>query len=156
MRANSLIRLTDMRCSALMLVVLGSVALRAQGPPTESSQPIDSQRVQAQGDSIREYHGEWESDFEASEFRDCDKAIAGKVWLAFAPGVAVKFPKDNRLHVLIPTTVYVRVRGILRGPAPRPRRIGSGYGHGNGSDYELYVTRVLEVKLQEESECERR
>ncbi|HEY2855168.1 MAG TPA: hypothetical protein VGJ18_20085 [Gemmatimonadaceae bacterium] len=49
-------------------------------------------------------------------------------------------------------TYYVRVRGILRGPAAH-RRIGDGYGHLGAADYELYVTRVLEVKPPGEPNC---
>jgi hypothetical protein len=49
-------------------------------------------------------------------------------------------------------TYYVRVRGILRGPADR-RRVGAGYGHLGSADYELYITRVLEVKTPGEPNC---
>ena len=96
-------------------------------------------------DSTREYSGEWESGFETSVFRGCNGTVPGNVWVSLAPGASAGTRWSDNTVSAGTRTYYVRVRGILRGPADR-RRVGTGYGHLGGADYELYITRVLEVK----------
>jgi hypothetical protein len=109
--------------------------------------------VNTTGDSTREYSGEWESGFESSVFRGCNRTVPGNVWVSLAPGANVGTQwSDNTGSGVRTRTYYVRVRGILRGPADR-RRSGAGYGHLGSADYELYITRVLEVKPPGEPNC---
>jgi hypothetical protein len=103
-------------------------------------------------DSTREYSGEWESGFETSVFRGCNGTVPGNVWVSLAPGANAGTRWSDSSSAGSTRTYFVRVRGILRGPADR-RRIGAGYGHLGGADYELYVTRVLEVKRPGEPKC---
>jgi hypothetical protein len=104
-------------------------------------------------DSTREYSGEWESGVEISVFRGCNGTVPGKVWVTLAPGANASTQwSDNTRSATSTRTYYVRVRGILRGPADR-RRIDAGYGHLGGANYELYVTRVLEVKPPRQPNC---
>jgi hypothetical protein len=109
--------------------------------------------VDATTDSTREYGGEWESGFETSVFRGCNGTVPARVWVRLAPGASAGTRwSDNVGSAASTRTYFVRVRGILRGPADR-RVIGSGYGHLGSADYELYVTRVLEVKPPGEPNC---
>lgn len=104
-------------------------------------------------DSTREYSGEWESGFESSVFRGCNGTVPANVWVSMAPGASASTRwSDNVGRGASTRTYFVRVRGILRGPAVR-RGLGSGYGHLGIADYELYVTRVLEVKPPGEPNC---
>jgi hypothetical protein len=139
--------------TTLVVVAIALGCARSSGgssAPSVSGVSVADAVALASRDSIREYRGEWESEFEMSKFRACAGEIEGSIWLAFSPGVLPKFPE--RANVLTSNTYYLRVLGILRGPAPR-RRLGDGYGHGNASDYELVVTRILELKLPDESTC---
>lgn len=88
-----------------------------------------------------------------STFRACNGAVFSNVWLTLAPGATadVRWPNEN-LGGRNTFTYYVRVRGILRGPADR-RHAGAGYGHLGSADYELFVTRLLEVRLPGEPDC---
>jgi hypothetical protein len=122
----------------------------AERPPAQSNET----RVQrARPDSTQEYRGEWDSGFETSTFRSCNGAVFSNVWLTLAPGATtdLRWPDEN-LGGRNTFTYYVRVRGILRGPADR-RRVGSGYGHLGRADYELLVTRLLEVRLPGKPDC---
>jgi hypothetical protein len=137
-------------CAVLPIVV---ACFRQRVEPVQSREPvlpIDTAAVTSSSDSVREYRGEWESEFESSVFRQCDVKIPGSTWLQFAANVRPQFPP--RANVVASNNYYVRVLGILRGPADR-RQFGAGFGHGNGSDYELYVTRILELKLPDETTC---
>ena len=91
--------------------------------------------------------------FESSAFRACNGTVPLNVWLSLAPGATagVQWP-GNMSGAANTTTYFVHVRGMLHGPADR-RRVGAGYGHLGGADYELYVTRVLEVKPPGEPNC---
>src|SRR5687768_16213647 len=112
--------------SVVLIAVAGCARQGAQpNPSREPALPIeDSLHVKATTDSVREYRGEWESEFETSVFRRCDVKIPSSTWLGFAPGVRAQVPP--RGNVIAPNTYYVRVLGILRGPADR-RRFGAGY-----------------------------
>jgi hypothetical protein len=103
-------------------------------------------------DSTREYHGEWESGFEISTFRGCDGTLPDNIWVSLAADANVGTRWLDSSGAGGVRRYYVRVRGILRGPADR-RRPGAGYGHLGGADYELYITRVLEVKPPGEPNC---
>lgn len=119
-------------------------------PPTSSA---ESPAAITTTDSTREYTGEWETGFETSVFRGCNGSMPAKVWVSLAPGASANARwSDNTRAAANTRTYYVRVRGILRGPASH-RRLGDGFGHLGGSDYELYVTRVLEVKPPGEPNC---
>lgn len=119
-------------------------------PPAQST---TSHIQRARADSIREYRGEWESGFETSTFRACNGAVFSNVSLTLAPGATtdVQWPNENPAGRNT-FTYYIRVRGILRGPADR-RQAGGGYGHLGSADYELLVTRLLEVRLPGEPDC---
>ena len=113
----------------------------------------DSPSRNTSTDSTREYTGEWETGFESSIFRGCNGSTPPKVWISLAPGATVGARwSESNIGGANARTYYVRVRGILRGPAAH-RRIGDGYGHLGGADYELYVIRVLEVKPPGEPNC---
>jgi hypothetical protein len=99
------------------------------------------------------YSGEWESGFESSVFQGCNGTAPRKVWLTLAPGAARGVEWPGTVGASATRRYFVRVRGILRGPVVDRRRVGGGYGHLGGSDYELYVTRVLEVKPPGEPSC---
>jgi len=88
-----------------------------------------------------------------SDFRGCNGTVPVNVWLSFAPGATTGIHWPGNMSSAADTkTYYMRVRGILRGPADR-RRVGGGYGHLGGADYELYVTRVLDVEIPGEPNC---
>lgn len=116
------------------------------------AQSTESRVQRARADSTREYRGEWESGFETSTFRGCNGAVVSNVWLTLAPGATthVRWPDEN-LGGRNTFTYYVRLRGTLRGPADR--RHGGGYGHLGSADYELLVTRLLEVRLPGQPDC---
>ena len=103
-------------------------------------------------DSTREYRGEWESGFEISTFRGCNGTLPGNIWVSLAAdaNVGTRWLDSSGTGGI--RRYYVRVRGVLRGPADR-RRPGAGYGHLGSADYELYITRVLEVKPPGEPNC---
>jgi hypothetical protein len=103
-------------------------------------------------DSTREYRGEWESGFEISTFRGCNGTLPSNIWVSLAPDANVGTKWLDSSGAGGTRRYYVRVRGVLRGPADR-RRPGAGYGHLGGADYELYITRVLEVKPPGEPNC---
>ena len=138
---------------ALLLADACSHPARQPGPQRPPTQSSDSRVQKARADSTREYRGEWESGFETSTFRACNGAVFSNVWLTLAPGATtdVRWPNEN-LGGRNTFTYYVRVRGILRGPADR-RHAGGGYGHLGSADYELLVTRLLEVRLPGEPDC---
>ena len=127
----------------------GQAATGRKPAPQSSEERIERARV----DSTREYRGEWESGFETSTFRGCNGTVVANVWLTLASGATagVQWPAEN-VSGRNGTTYYVRVRGILRGPADR-RRVGGGYGHLGSADYELFVTRLLEIKPPGEPNC---
>ena len=123
-------------------------ATRAPSPPSTASPPVKTST-----DSTREYTGEWVSGFESSEFRGCNGTMPAKVWATLAPGAAATARwSDSTGSAASPRIYYVRVRGILRGPAMR-RGLAGGYGRLGNADYELYVTRVLEVKPPGQPNC---
>ena len=105
-------------------------------------------------DSTRDYSGEWETGFEKSVFRGCNGSTPPKVWVTLARDATVgaRWSESNVGGGASTRTYYVRVRGILRGPAAHGH-IGDGYGHLGGADYELYVIRVLEVRPPGEPNC---
>lgn len=119
-------------------------------PPPSSS---ESRAMNVVTDSTREYSGEWESGIETSIFRGCNGTMPGHVWVKLAPSATMGARwYDNSGGAASTRTYFVRVRGILRAPANR-RETGTGYGHSSASDYELYVTRVLEVKPPGQPNC---
>lgn len=141
-------------CIVLLLAGACTRPARQTAPTERRPAPTTDSRVQrARADSTREYRGEWESGFETSTFRACNGAVFSNVWLTLAPGATadVRWPDEN-LGGRNTFTYYVRVRGILRGPADR-RHGGAGYGHLGTADYELLVTRLLEVRLPGEPDC---
>jgi len=129
-------------------------ARQATAVPVPPASTSESPASKTTTDSTREYTGEWETGFETSVFRGCNGSTPAKIWVSLAPGASASARwSDNNLGAgATARTYYVRVRGILRGPAPR-RKIGDGYGHLGGFDYELYVTRVMEVKPPGEPNC---
>jgi hypothetical protein len=142
--------------SAVVFLVAGACARQARHATSAERPPAQSNesRIQrARADSTQEYRGEWDSGFETSTFRGCNGTVFSNVWLTLAPGATtgVRWPNEN-LGGRNTFTYYVRVRGILRGPADR-RRVGGGYGHLGSADFELLVTRLLEVKLPGEPDC---
>ena len=144
-----------LRSSAVFL--LAGACARPARQPASAERPVaqstESRVQKARADSTQEYRGEWDSGFETSTFRGCNGAVFSNVWLTLAPGATtgVRWPDEN-LGGRNTFTYYVRVRGILRGPADR-RRVGGGYGHLGSADYELFVTRLLEVRLPGEPHC---
>src|SRR5256885_6798461 len=134
-------------CVVLLLAVACARSARQTTPSRKPQAQSNESRVQnARADSTREYRGEWDSGFETSTFRGCNGAVFSNVWLTLAPGATtgVRWPNEN-LGGRNTFTYYVRVRGILRGPADR-HRVGGGYGHLGSADYELVVTPPLEVE----------
>jgi len=121
----------------------------APKPSTPSSQP---RPANVAVDSTREYRGEWESGFETSTFRGCNGSLPDRIWVSLAPDANAGTKWLDSIGTGGIRRYYVRVRGILRGPADR-RKPGAGYGHLGGADYELYITRVLEVKRPGEPNC---
>ena len=138
------------------VLVLAIACARSMPQTTAAAVPPENTRggaVITTTDSTREYSGEWESGFEMSAFRGCNGTVPANVWLSFAPGATADTHWPGNMSGAANTrTYYMRVRGILRGPADR-RRIGGGYGHLGGANYELYVTRVLDVKIPGEPNC---
>ena len=120
---------------------------RAPSAPSSQSRPAN-----ATVDSVRDYRGEWESGFETSTFRGCNGTLPRKIWVSVAADANVGTKWLDSVGTGGVRRYYVRVRGILRGPADR-RKFGAGYGHLGGADYELYITRVLEVKPPGEPNC---
>jgi hypothetical protein len=142
--------------SSVVLVLAACAHSARQTAPSEKPQAQSNEsRVQnARADSTREYRGEWDSGFETSTFRSCNGTVFAKVWLTLAPGATtgVQWPKESFAGGKNTIMYYVRVRGILRGPAER-RGVGGGYGHLGSADYELFVTRLLDVKPPGEPNC---
>ena len=140
--------------SSVVFLVAGACARQARRATSAERPPSPSNesRASARADSTQEFRGEWDAGFETSTFRGCNGTVFSNVWLTLAPGATtgVRWPNENQggRHTF---TYYVRVRGILRGPADH-RRVG-GYGHLGSADYELLVTRLLEVKLPGEPNC---
>lgn len=120
---------------------------RAPSTPSRQSRPAN-----APFDSTREYRGEWESGFETSTFRGCNGTLPEKIWVTLAPDANVGTKWLDSTGAVGIRRYYLRVRGILRGPADR-RKFGAGYGHLGGADYELYITRVLEVQPPGQPNC---
>ena len=121
----------------------------ARRPATPSTQARPANVVI---DSTREYRGEWESGFETSTFRGCNGTLPEKIWVSLATDANVGTKWLDSIGTGGIRRYYVRVRGILRGPADR-RKLGAGYGHLGTADYELYITRVLEVTPPGEPNC---
>src|SRR5690348_6993698 len=124
-------------------------AVPARMPPAPISEP---HAVTTSSDSTREYSGEWESGVETSVFRGCNRTVPANVWVSLAPDAVVDTKWSDNAAGRTTRTFYVRVRGILRGPADR-QRVGAGYGPRGVADYELYITRVLEVKPPGQPNC---
>ena len=118
--------------------------------PSTASSPARSTNTAV--DSTREYRGEWESGFETSIFRGCNGTLPEKIWVSLAANANAGTKWLDSIGTAGIRRYYVRVRGILRGPADR-RKLGAGYGHLGSADYELYITRVLEVKPPGEPNC---
>lgn len=138
---------------ALVLAACTRAAHQSTAPRVPAASSAESPIAKPTTDSTREYTGEWETGFETSVFRGCNGSTPAKVWVRLAPGASESARwSDNTGAAANTRTYYVRVRGILRGPASH-RKIGDGYGHLGGSDYELYVTRVLEVEPPGEPNC---
>jgi hypothetical protein len=141
-------------CVVLLLVAACAHAARRAAPSESPQTQSNEARVpKPRADSTREYRGEWDSGFETSTFRGCNGTVFANVWLTLAPGATagVRWPIESfaRGNTI---TYYVRVRGILRGPADR-QRVGGGYGHLGAADYELFVTRLLDMKPAGEPSC---
>ena len=124
----------------------------AEPPRTPSTPSSQSRPANTPLDSTREYRGEWESGFETSTFRGCNGTLPEKIWVSLAADANVGTKWLDSVGTGGIRRYYVRVRGILRGPADRQKR-GAGYGHLGSADYELYITRVLEVKRPGEPNC---
>ena len=120
----------------------------ARVPPASNT---GSRAASAAPDSTRDYSGEWESGFEQSVFRGCNGTVPSNVWVSLAPSASAGTQWSDNTAAASTRTYYLRVRAILRGPADRRR--GGGYGHLGHADYELYVTRVLEVKPPGQPNC---
>lgn len=100
-------------------------------------------------DSTREYSGEWEPGLETSRFHGCNGTLPATVRVSLAPGASEGAHwSENTGGAPSRRTYYVRVRGILRGPLSQ-QRIGAA----GGAEFELYVTRVLEVKPPGQPNC---
>ena len=118
-------------------------------PRTPPAVPGDSRPVNTTTDSTREYSGEWESGLETSRFHGCNGTLPATVRVSLAPGASEGARwSENTGGAPTTRTYFVRVRGILRGPLPH-QKIGAA----GGAEYELYVTRVLEVKPPHQPNC---
>ena len=137
-------RATAAKLSIVLVLLAGCARAARQTTPARvppSTPSRESQPVNTTTDSTRDYSGEWESGFESSILRGCNGTLPPKVWVSLAPGASegAHWTEHNG-GAPTTTTYYVRVRGILRPPqAHRP--------------YELYVTRVLEVKPPGQPNC---
>lgn len=144
------------RVWSMATLVLAAACARSSGrhaPARPSSTPSSQSRsANTPSDSTREYRGEWESGSEISIFRGCNGTLPEKIWVSLAPDANVGTKWLDSIGTAGIRRYYVRVRGILRGPADR-RKLGAGYGHLGNADYELYITRVLEVKPPGEPNC---
>ena len=141
---------------SVALLIL-AVACARPSPRPAPARPPTTPRTQSRPantvvDSTREYRGEWESGFETSTFRGCNGSLPEKIWVSLADDANVGTKWLDSIGTGGIRRYYVRVRGILRGPADR-RKLGAGYGHLGSADYELYITRVLEVKPPGEPNC---
>lgn len=86
---------------------------------------------------------------ETSLFHGCNGTLPVTVRVRLAPGASEGAHwSENTGGAPTTRTYYVRVRGILHGPLPQ-QRIGAA----GGGEYELYVTRVLEVKPPGQPNC---
>ena len=145
-----------MRSSFALLALVISACARSAQQPAPAHRPstpaTPSRPATVVVDSTREYRGEWESGFETSTFRGCNGTLPDKIWVSVADNANVGTKWLDSIGTGGIRRYYVRVRGILRGPADR-RKLGSGYGHLGGADYELYITRILEVKPPGEPNC---
>jgi len=141
---------------SVAIVALAMACARSAQQPAPSRRPStpssQSRPANIAVDSTREYRGEWESGFETSTFRGCNGSLPDRIWVSLAPDANAGTKWLDSIGTGGIRRYYVRVRGILRGPADR-RKPGAGYGHLGGADYELYITRVLEVKRPGEPNC---
>lgn len=141
---------------SIALVALAAGCARPSRQPAPARQPStpssQSRPANAPVDSTREYRGEWESGFETSTFHGCNGTLPQKIWVRIAADANAGTKWLDSIGTGGIRRYFVRVRGILRGPADR-RKLGAGYGHLGSADYELYITRVLEVKPPGEPNC---
>ena len=142
------------RVVALVALAAGCARPAQQPPPARRPSATSSQSRPANiaSDSTREYRGEWESGFETSTFRGCNGTLPEKIWVSLAADANTGTKWLDSIGTGGIRRYYVRVRGILRGPVDR-RKLGTGYGHLGSADYELYITRVFEVKPPGEPNC---
>ena len=142
------------RLAAIVALAAACARPSQQAAPARPPSPAGSQSRPANApiDSTREYRGEWESGFETSTFRGCNGSLPEKIWVRLADNANMGTKWLDSIGTGGVRRYYVRVRGILRGPADR-RKLGAGYGHLGRADYELYITRVLEVKPPGEPDC---
>src|SRR5690242_1568034 len=143
------------RTAAIVLLAACARSSPQPTPPRQPSSPSSQAHPRAAAatpDSTREYRGEWESGFETSTFRGCNGSLPEKIWVSLAENANLGTKWLDSIGTGGTRRYYVRVRGILRGPVDR-RKLGAGYGHLGTADYELYITRVLEVKPPGEPNC---
>ena len=104
--------------------------------------------VRAQGDTVREYRGLYETGFEVSWFHPCGAPAGDDSWWVTLSNDALR-QRDSLAKSLVgqPRVLYVRWRGTVSPKMP------AGTGHmGRGSRY-LLVTEVLQLRASNESGC---
>jgi len=106
----------------------------------------DTLRIRA--DSVREYHGLYETGFEVSWFHACDAEPGDDTWWVTLTNDALR-QRDSLTKALTghPRALLVRWRGTVSPKMPM------GAGHmGRGSRYML-VSEVLTVRASDEKGC---
>ena len=145
-----------LRCLSIVLPLVAGCAhtTRQTTPPRKPPVATSEERAVTTGtDSTREYSGEWESGVDVSVFHGCNGTLPAKVRVSLAPGASEGARwSENAGSAPGRRTYYVRVRGILRGPVTHSG-LGSRRDRDGGAEYELYVTRVLEVKPAGHPDC---
>jgi hypothetical protein len=99
-------------------------------------------------DTVREYHGLYETGFEVSWFHPCGAPSGDDSWWVTLSNDALR-QRDSLAKSISsqPRVLYVRWRGTVSPKMP------AGTGHmGRGSRYML-VTEVLQLRASDESGC---
>jgi hypothetical protein len=138
--------ITPALLGGLLMTQASPAAGRAAVSVRARSAGADTVRTQA--DSIREYHGVYETGFEVSWFHPCDATPGDDTWWVTLTNDALR-QRDSLAKGLTgrPRAVLVRWRATV-GP-----KMPAGAGHmGRGSRYML-VTQVLSLSAADNAGC---
>ena len=132
-------------------LLVGAFALaHSVAPQTTPGRPFAplADTVTVRSDSVREYHGLYETGFEVSWFHACDAQAGDDSWWVTLTNEALE-QRDSLTKALTghPRRLFVRWRGTVSPKMPM------GAGHmGRGSRYML-VSQVISVRASDELGC---